>query len=104
MLDLGRKLRHRPDLVLTNRRVTDLVPAGERLVFRSNRRGLHELFERPALDSGGDTAAPFNRLGMYPTDWSPDGRTILFHMLDPATKHDIWRLDVARVHRGAAAA
>ena len=34
-------------------------------------------------------------LGMYPTDWSPDGRTILYHVLDSATKHDIWKLDVA---------
>jgi eukaryotic-like serine/threonine-protein kinase len=37
---------------------------------------------------------------MYPTDWSADGRTILFHVLDPVTKHDIWKFDV--VNRTAA--
>ena len=95
MLDLGRNFV----TALTSSSQTDASPiwssAGDRLVFRSNRRGLHELFERPALDGGGERLLHSTTVGMYPTDWSPDGRTILFHVLDPATEHDIWRLDVA---------
>jgi Tol biopolymer transport system component len=95
MLDLGRKFV----TALTSSSQTDASPiwspTGERLVFRSNRRGLHELFERPALDSGGERLLHATTAGMYPTDWSPDGRTILFHVLDTATEHDIWRLDLA---------
>jgi Tol biopolymer transport system component len=95
MLDLGRHFV----TALTSSSQTDASPiwssAGDRLVFRSNRRGLHELFERPALDGGGERLLHSTTVGMYPTDWSPDGRTILFHVLDPATEHDIWRLDVA---------
>ena len=95
MLDLGRNFV----TALSSSSQTDASPiwsaTGERLVFRSNRRGLHELFEKPALDSGGERLLHATAVGMYPTDWSPDGRTILFHVLDPATKHDIWRLDVA---------
>ena len=95
MLDLGRNFV----TALTSSSRTDASPiwspTGERLVFRSNRRGLHELFEKPALDTGGEQLLHSAAVGMYPTDWSPDGRTILFHVLDPATKHDIWRLDVA---------
>ena len=95
MLDLARNFV----TALTSSSQTDASPiwssAGDRLVFRSNRRGLHELFERPALDGGGEQLLHSASVGMYPTDWSPDGRTILFHVLDPATEHDIWRLDVA---------
>jgi Tol biopolymer transport system component len=66
-------------------------------VFRSNRRGAHELYETPATDSGKErlvhSAAPF---GMYPSDWGADGNVILFHVLDDATRHDIWKLDLSR--------
>ena len=54
MLDLGRNFV----TALTSSSQTDASPIwssdGERLVFRSNRRGLHELFEKPAQDSGGE--------------------------------------------------
>jgi Tol biopolymer transport system component len=68
---------------------------GERLVFRSNRRGLHDLFIRPAHDGGEERLLYSSGFGMYPTDWSSDGSTIVFHMLHPSTKHDIWRFDPA---------
>jgi len=95
MLDLNRSFV----TPISSSSQTDASPiwsaTGDRLVFRSNRRGLHELFEKPALDSGGERLLHSAGLGMYPTDWSPDGRTILFHVLNPATRHDIWALDVA---------
>ena len=39
---------------------------------------------------------------MYPTDWSPDGRTILFHMLDPATETRHLAVGCRHSHRRAA--
>ena len=30
---------------------------------------------------------------MYPTDWSPDENTVIFHGLSLSTKHDIWAFD-----------
>jgi Tol biopolymer transport system component len=69
---------------------------GERLVFRSNRRGVHELFIRPAHGGGDEKLLHSTGFGMYPTDWSSDGASIVFHMLDPSTKHDIWTFDVAK--------
>ena len=96
MLDLGRNFV----TALTSSSQTDASPNwssdGQRLVFRSNRRGLHDLFEKPAKDSGGEQLLYSSGIGMYPTDWSPDGGSILFHMLDPATKHDIWSFDIAK--------
>ncbi len=95
MLDLSRNFV----TAISSSSQTDASPiwsaTGERLVFRSNRRGFHELFEKPALDNGGERLLHSAGVGMYPTDWSPDGRTILFHVLDATTKHDIWTLDLA---------
>jgi hypothetical protein len=96
MLDLGRNFV----TALTSSSQTDASPIwssnGERLVFRSNRRGLHELFEKPARESGGERLLYSTDSGIYPTDWSRDDGAILFHRLDPVTKHDIWMFDVAR--------
>lgn len=78
---------------------TDATPVwsadGERLVFRSNRRGLHDLFERPAHGGGSDEMLSSIGFGMYPTDWSSDGKTVIFHGVSPATRNDVWALDCA---------
>ena len=95
MLDLSRNFV----TAISSSSQTDASPiwsaTGERLVFRSNRRGFHDLFEKPALDNGGERLLHSAGVGMYPTDWSLDGRTILFHVPDATTKHDIWTLDLA---------
>lgn len=70
-------------------------PDGERLVFRSNRRGLHDLYERPGHGGGEDRLLFESGLGMYPTAWSPDGRSVLYHALQAATSYDVWMLDLA---------
>jgi len=71
-------------------------PDGKRLVFRSNRRGLHDLFERRADGGGEDQLLKGPGPDVYPTDWSREDGTILFHQLGPSTKHDIWKLDPVR--------
>jgi len=87
-------------MALTSSPQTDATPVwspdGKRLVFRSNRRGLHDLFVRPGHGGGDDHLLHSSGSGMYPTDWSADGGSILFHTLDPSTKHDIWSLDPVR--------
>jgi eukaryotic-like serine/threonine-protein kinase len=76
---------------------TDATPVwsgdGERVVFRSNRRGVHDLFVRPAHDAGDERMLYSSGFGMYPSDWSSDGRQIIYHFLHPETKHDIWSFD-----------
>jgi eukaryotic-like serine/threonine-protein kinase len=67
-------------------------PDGTRLVFRSNRHGQHDLFER-AADGGEDKLLYSNKLGLYPTDWSASDGLLVFHFLSDENKHDIWALD-----------
>ncbi len=93
ILDLDRGSLH----PLPSSSQTDATPIwsgdGERLVFRSNRRGVHDLFVRPAHDAGDERMIHSSGFGMYPSDWSSDGRRIIYHFLHPETKHDIWSFD-----------
>jgi Tol biopolymer transport system component len=68
-------------------------PDGQRLVFRSNRRSLHDLYERPANSSGRDRLVHHSSAGLYPTDWAQDGRTILYHSRQQS-HYDIYKLDI----------
>jgi len=67
-------------------------PDGQRLVFRSNRQGVHDLFVRAA--NGTTESAPLFRTvnAKYPTDWTPDGASIVYHTYASATGADIWTM------------
>jgi len=93
ILDLvrGAKLR------LTYDAATDASPIwspdGSRVVFRSNRNGLHDLFERTANGSGQSALLFRSDHAKYPTDWMPDGGRIVYHTYDNATGADIWTMN-----------
>ena len=67
-------------------------PDGQRVVFRSNRGGVHDLFVRAS--NGTSESAPLFRSGnaKYPTDWTPDGGSIVYHTYESATGADIWMM------------
>jgi Tol biopolymer transport system component len=72
-------------------------PDGRRIAFTSNRRGPTEwaLFIK-AVDGSGDDEVLVD-LGLRttsPTDWSRDGRFILYAMVRPNTPRDIWALSL----------
>jgi Tol biopolymer transport system component len=72
-------------------------PDGRRIAFTSNRRGPTEwgLFMK-AVDGSGDdeVLVDWGLRTTSPTDWSRDGRFILFAMARPDTPRDIWALSL----------
>jgi eukaryotic-like serine/threonine-protein kinase len=85
--DIARQVR------LTSEPVIDIAPVwspdATRIVFQSHQTEPGALYEVSA--SGGSTpkALLTGPRGMFPTDWSGDGETILFQTFDSSTRWDI---------------
>jgi Tol biopolymer transport system component len=93
LLDMQRGSRLR----LTAARETDASPVwapdGSRLVFRSNRDRVHDLFARALQGSDPEQIFFKSPLFKYPTSWAHDGSSVLFHA--KSDNHwDIWRAPV----------
>ena len=69
----------------------DWSPKGDRIAFQSDRGGVNNLYQKPI--SGGQEevllANPYTKL---PTQWSRDGRFIVYTQTGPKTNRDIWAL------------
>jgi len=79
-------------------------PDGAQLVFRSNRRGLIELYQKSAFGGGNDEpvlpveaqlAAGMHAMTIVPSDWSPDGRYIIYSVSERASGYDLWLFPLA---------
>ena len=75
-------------------------PGGERIVFRTNRKGLIELYQKAASAGGNDEPFLLGDLAregarsstITPTDWSPDGKYVAISSGEPS---DLWLVTVA---------
>ena len=67
-------------------------PDGSRIVFASNREGVFNLYQKPATGAGKEELLLKTDLVKTPTDWSADGRFIIYTVTDPKTKYDLWVL------------
>ena len=68
-------------------------PDGNRIAWSSNRDGIYQLYEQPASGSGEATLLFKSDSYKFATDWSRDGRYLIFRQVDPVTiKYDIWVL------------
>src|SRR5262249_9473012 len=70
-------------------------PDGARIVFDSNRTGPADIFGKPVAGGSEELLLPHSSQGKQPTDWSPDGRFIIYQQLDPKTKWDLWMLPLS---------
>jgi serine/threonine protein kinase len=71
-------------------------PDGSRIVWASNREGVHDLYQKAASGAGQDELLLKSDYRKFPTDWSQDGRFIVYYEIDPKTKRDIWILPADR--------
>ncbi len=79
-------------------------PDGARIVFRTNRGGVLEFYQRSAFGGGNEEpvltaeaqrAAGTHAVQLVPSDWSPDGLHIIYAVPDMASGFDLWLLPLA---------
>jgi eukaryotic-like serine/threonine-protein kinase len=66
---------------------------GSRIVFNSNRKDVLDLYQKSASGAAGDEALLLqDAQNKIVSDWSPDGRFLLYQSVDPIQNLDIWAL------------
>jgi Tol biopolymer transport system component len=65
-------------------------PDGNRVVFRSTRKGTYDLFEKPASGTADEQPILVTPQGKSPLEWSHDGRSLLYSAQGPNTASDLW--------------
>jgi Tol biopolymer transport system component len=70
-------------------------PDGRSIVFASNRENTFNLYRKTSSGSGKDELLLKSDHPKLPTDWSTDGRFLLYDDQDPKTKRDIWVLPLS---------
>ncbi len=95
ILDLDRGTRTRLTLDPGDDVVGVWSPDGRQVAFASNRGGQYDIYVKAADGTG--SATPVFQSGNYkePCSWSPDGKYILFHTLDPKTRWDVLAVPAA---------
>ena len=67
-------------------------PDGSRIIFSSNRDGPFNLYQKPANGVKDEEVLLKSSEDKYATSWSRDGRFLLYTVVHPKTKSDIWVL------------
>jgi Tol biopolymer transport system component len=69
-------------------------PNANRIVFRNNRNGKFDLYEKVASGALDEQPLLVTTQDKMPCDWSPDGRFLLYALHDPKTGSDLWALSM----------
>jgi Tol biopolymer transport system component len=69
-------------------------PGGERIAFMSLRKGHPDLYQRSSNGAGGEDPMLESARAKYTTDWSPDGRFVLYRGVDATTNLELSALPV----------
>jgi eukaryotic-like serine/threonine-protein kinase len=77
----------------------DLLPVwsgdGKQVVFASNRRGAFDLYRKPSSGSGPEEAIVTSTTDKYPSDWSRDGRFLIYYSPGSQGDFDLWILPLS---------
>jgi len=76
-------------------------PDGSRIAFFSSRNGPWNLYQKAASGAGEEEFLLKTSANQYPTDWSRDGRFLLYTEEDPKTGADLWVLPMAEQKKNA---
>ncbi len=68
-------------------------PAGDEVAFGSLRAGNLDIYLRRADGSGEEQAVAATSENEWPSDWSRDGKYLLYDQSDPETGRDLWYLE-----------
>jgi Tol biopolymer transport system component len=69
-------------------------PDGDRIAFMSLRKGHPDVYQRSSSGAGSEESMLQSERAKYTTDWSPDGRFILYRNVDATTNLELWALPV----------
>ena len=92
LLDLTRNLTSRFTFETTGNHYPIWSPDGKRIAFSSGRDGVWNIYQKPASGAGDAQALYKSDIGKRVSDWSADGRYIIYEAEDPKTKRDLWVL------------
>ena len=67
-------------------------PDSSEIVFSSNRDGRYQLYRKALGQAVQEELLLQSDRDKFPSDWSPDGRFLIFYQVDPVTKYDLWVL------------
>jgi hypothetical protein len=70
-------------------------PDGKQIAFNLDRSSQDDLFVKPASGASGEQLLLSNSFRKIPSDWSNDGKLLLFDQEDPKTKRDLWILPLS---------
>jgi Tol biopolymer transport system component/predicted Ser/Thr protein kinase len=79
-------------------------PDGAKLIFRTNRKGLIEFYQKSAFGGGNEEPvlpleaqlpAGTQSINLVPTDWSSDGRNIVYSVSEAASGYALWLFPLA---------
>jgi eukaryotic-like serine/threonine-protein kinase len=70
-------------------------PDGSQIVFSSSPKGVFDLYQKPANGAHEGELLLHTDESKTATDWSRDGRFVLYNSTNPQTKNDIWVLPLA---------